>query len=308
MHFLLLRTVMKQIGLIALLFVVSNSLFAQVKQFDKLEMLYAQGHFRRVYRKSNLLIDKPEFDYSMMPKYYKSISLLQLIQNDYWLKNHKEAIDEARSLFFEVKSSNDAQALFNAHMYELSWLKNDMRSWIADLKRRGKTEEFIAGQKLIDEIFSGIDIIVVSGESNEFQMDTVATSSSTPVSNSRIAVIREAEKHLGTPYVWAGNTPEGFDCSGFTSYVFQQQGVELPRRSEDQYQKSTKVKAKNVQQGDLVFFNNGSGVSHVGIVISKKGEPIVMIHSSSSKGIIITEIDKSEYWTNRIYGYGTFIR
>lgn len=299
---------MRQFGLIVLLVCLSTSLIGQVKQFDKLEMLYAQGHFQRVYRKSNALLDKPEYDYSMMPKYYKSISLLQLIQNDYWLKNHQGAMEEAKALFMEVRSSNDAQALFNAHMYELSWLKNDMKSWIADLKRRGKTDEFIAGQKLMDDLFNGIDIIVVPGENQDYKVDTSNANPNVSVSNARIALIREAEKHLGTPYVWAGNTPEGFDCSGFTSYVFQQQGIELPRRSEDQYDKSTKVKAKNVQQGDLVFFNNGSGVSHVGIVISKKGEPIVMIHSSSSKGIIITEIEKSEYWTNRIYGYGSFIR
>lgn len=299
---------MKHFGLILFFLATSFSGAAQVREFDKLEMYYAQGHYKKVYRKSNLLLDKPEFDYSVMPKYYKSISLLQLIQNDYWLKTHKSAVDEARNLFKEVKSSPNSAALFDAHMFELSWLKNDMRSWIADLKRRGKTDEFVLGQRLMDEIFTGIDDLSIPGENDGFTFDSIVSTPDKNVSASRLEILNEAQKHLGTPYAWAGNTPDGFDCSGFTSYVFKQQGIELPRRSEDQFDKATKVKEKHVQAGDLIFFNNGSGVSHVGIVISKKGEPVVMIHSSSSKGIIITEIEKSEYWLNRIYGYGSFIR
>ena len=124
----------------------------------------------------------------------------------------------------------------------------------------------------------------------------------------RDEVIQTAKKQLGVPYVWAGNSPDGFDCSGFTSYVMSKNGGELPRRAADQFNDSEKVKAKNVQPGDLVFFNNGSGVSHVGIVISKNGDPLVMIHSSSSKGIIITNVSESEYWTKRLHGFGTYIK
>jgi len=81
----------------------------------------------------------------------------------------------------------------------------------------------------------------------------------------------------------------------------------LPRRAADQYNACKKIKEKSVQKGDLVFFDNGSGVSHVGMVISEKGEPIVMIHASSSQGIIRTAIDTSDYWKSRLKGYGTFV-
>ena len=107
--------------------------------------------------------------------------------------------------------------------------------------------------------------------------------------------------------MWAGNSPDGFDCSGFTSFILEKSGHHLPRRSVDQYNESVKLEKNEVGKGDLVFFNNGSGISHVGIVISDKGAPIVMIHSSSSKGIIITEVEKSEYWLNRLHGYGTYL-
>ena len=277
---------------------------AQVKEFDKLEMLYAQGHYMRVYRKSNQLLDKPEFDYSFVPEYYKSISLLQLVQNRYWLKNHQEALDEAQRLFLEVRNSNNGEKLLNAHMYEITWLKSDLTTWASDLKRMGFQEEFIAAQSAIAAIFQGIPDIDIPGEiTNEVATSTIAETSSP----NRESLVTEAKTYLGVPYVWAGNSPSGFDCSGFTSYVMKQKGIDLPRRAADQYEQSTKIKEKNVQKGDLVFFNNGSGVSHVGIVISNLGEPLVMIHSSSSQGIIITEVEKSEYWMKRLHGFGAYL-
>ena len=279
---------------------------AQVRQFDQLEMLFAQQHYKRVFRKANNLLDKPEFDYSMMPKYYKSISLLQLAQNRYWLRHHPNALDEAKELFLEVKHSTVGEHLLNAHMYEVTWLKNDMKTWASDLKRMGYDDEFAAAERVIGVIFDGMPDIEIPGEVST-EVVTEISGSPESVSGDRNEIVVAAKEHIGVPYVWAGNSPYGFDCSGFTSYVMKEKGMDLPRRASDQYDKSTKLKAKNVKQGDLVFFNNGSGISHVGIVISGKGEPVVMIHSSSSKGIIITEIEKSEYWMKRLHGFGTYI-
>jgi cell wall-associated NlpC family hydrolase len=126
-------------------------------------------------------------------------------------------------------------------------------------------------------------------------------------SKEREAIIEYAKKQLGVQYVWAGNDPSGFDCSGFTGYVMKEFGKDLPRRAVDQFETSQKIKEKNVQKGDLVFFDNGSGISHVGMIISDKGKPLVMIHASSSKGIIVTEIEQSDYWLTRLKGFGTYV-
>ena len=96
-----------------------------------------------------------------------------------------------------------------------------------------------------------------------------------PVSSaSGQAVLNYAYSFLGTPYVWGGSTPSGFDCSGFTSYVYRHFGVNLPRVSRSQATVGTKVAYSNLQAGDLVFFGNG-GISHVGIYIGGGN----MIHS-----------------------------
>jgi peptidoglycan DL-endopeptidase CwlO len=293
---------MRKLSVLAVVFLISFGVDAQNARLDKLEMLFDQGHYMRVKRKANRLLDDPEYDFSMLPAYYKSISLFQLSQNEYWLMAHPNTLEEAKQLFETVKNSKSGEALLTAHMYELSWLKNDMISWAADLKRLGKQKEFEQVQELIDVLFENIDAID-GGSSVIVETEVVIENPSL-----RDEIIITAKKQLGTPYVWAGESPEGFDCSGFTSYVMDKNGSKLPRRAVDQYNDAPKVKAKNAQKGDLVFFDNGSGVSHVGIVVSELGEPLVMIHSSSSKGVIITDVTKSEYWTKRIKGFGTYVR
>ncbi len=68
---------------------------AQIREFDKLEVLYAQNHYKMVYRKANTLLDIPDYDFSQIPKFYKAISLFQLCQNDRWLIRHPNALEDA---------------------------------------------------------------------------------------------------------------------------------------------------------------------------------------------------------------------
>lgn len=282
---------------------------AQNPKIDKLEMLFEQGHYKRVYRKANRLLDDPGYDFSMLPTYYKGLSLVQLAQNDQWYQRHGDALTTSLELFNTVKSSEDAKRIFDAHINELRWVRQDLISWASDLKRRGLKEQFEEVQDLIDVLFEGITDLnnPVINSGNENDSIVIITP---PVSDNlslRDEIVLTAKSQIGTPYVWAGSTPEGFDCSGFTCYVMSLNGSELPRRSADQYDQSKKVKQKNVKKGDLVFFDNGSGISHVGIIISEEGEPLTMIHASTSKGVIITEIPSSTYWSQRVSGFGTFV-
>ncbi len=287
----------------------SANVYAQIPEFDKLEMLFSQRHYKKVYRKSARLLDKPEYDYSMLPSYYRSISSVQLAQNSFWYKRHEKTLSEAKELFLEVKNSEHAERIFNAHMYELAWLKADMINWASDLKRMKLEKQFDEVQELMEVMFDQLPETVLP---EEIYADSVVENVDKPINpgayDIRDNLVFSAKKHIGTPYVWAGNSPDGFDCSGFTGYLMNEVGLSLPRRSQDQYNEATKVKKKHAQKGDLVFFTNGSGVSHVGMLISELGESPVMIHSSSSKGIIITDIEKSTYWSKRLHGFGTFVK
>lgn len=122
------------------------------------------------------------------------------------------------------------------------------------------------------------------------------------VSGSIKSLLKDAETYLGTPYKFGGNNSSGFDCSGFTVKVFQDNNFSLPRRSSDQADAGKSIDIKTVKPGDLLFFatSGGSRVSHVGIVhtIENDGE-IKFIHASTSKGVIISSLNE-KYW-NKAY-------
>lgn len=111
-------------------------------------------------------------------------------------------------------------------------------------------------------------------------------------------IISTAKSYLGVPYKWGGATPAGFDCSGFTSYVFASQKISLPRVSVDQYKVGSPVAFNNLIPGDLVFFNltSSNQVSHVGIYIGNNQ----FISATSSKGIAIYGF--TPYWSNAYVG------
>ncbi|PLS09562.1 C40 family peptidase [Neobacillus cucumis] len=109
------------------------------------------------------------------------------------------------------------------------------------------------------------------------------------------ALITEAKKYLGVPYVWGGSTPAGFDCSGFLNYVFAKQGVSLPRTVASIWNTAAPVSAP--KKGDIVFFNTAGGPSHAGIYIGDNK----FIHAGSSTGVTITDMNSS-YWKVRYLG------
>jgi cell wall-associated NlpC family hydrolase len=100
----------------------------------------------------------------------------------------------------------------------------------------------------------------------------------------------------GVPYRNGGADPSGFDCSGFTQYVFARHGIALPRAVEEQYELGSRVKLREVASGDLVFFKTVSrGPSHVGIVVGDDQ----FIHAPSSRGVVRVERLSADYWSRR---------
>lgn len=107
---------------------------------------------------------------------------------------------------------------------------------------------------------------------------------------------------LGTPYVWAGVTPAGFDCSGFIYYAFNQAGVKVPRQDTIGFFNRS-VFIKDPVVGDLLFFENTyrPGISHIGIYLGDNK----FIHAGT-KEIEIASLDSS-YWSSHFMGFKRFI-
>lgn len=110
-------------------------------------------------------------------------------------------------------------------------------------------------------------------------------------------VIKEARKYLGVPYRYGGNTPGGFDCSGYTGYVFKKLGLNLARSASGQYKQLRPVRVP--QPGDLLFFKtSGNRVSHVGIYAGN----YKFLHApSTGKKVSYADI-RQKYWKQRYAG------
>jgi cell wall-associated NlpC family hydrolase len=103
----------------------------------------------------------------------------------------------------------------------------------------------------------------------------------------------------GVRYRNGGADPAGFDCSGFTQYVFARHGVRLPRSVRDQFDEGASVRPEDVREGDLLFFaTEGPGASHVAIAVG--GDSFV--HAPSSSGVVRVERMGSRYWSDRYVG------
>ncbi|MGM8211574.1 C40 family peptidase, partial [Virgibacillus sp. W0430] len=109
-------------------------------------------------------------------------------------------------------------------------------------------------------------------------------------------IIQEARAYIGTPYVWGGESPGGFDCSGYIHFVYKQQNRTIPRTVSDIWNFATPVDTPSV--GDLVFFQTyKKGPSHMGIYLGNG----TFIHAGESRGVEVSNMNNS-YWKTRYIG------
>ncbi len=138
-----------------------------------------------------------------------------------------------------------------------------------------------------------------SSNSEEEKTTNESTSSSTSSSVTGEKVVAYAKEYLGYKYTYGGSTPKsGFDCSGFTSYVYKNFGYSLSRSSSGQANNGTKVSKDDLQIGDILIFKNQSltKIGHVGIYVGDNK----MIHASEpGVGVTITDLDARGYNYNK---------
>ena len=153
--------------------------------------------------------------------------------------------------------------------------------------------------------------VSVNGKSGYIKADYITTSVSSSanmasysgLSAKRTAVLDYAAKFLGVPYVYGGSTPSGFDCSGFTSYVYKNTVGSIPRVAQAQYDATTRVSRDDLLPGDLVFFGSStSSISHVGIYVGSNQ----FIHAPST-GDVVKYSSLTGSYATRYQGAGRVI-
>lgn len=114
-------------------------------------------------------------------------------------------------------------------------------------------------------------------------------------------VVKLVQQQIGAPYVYGGDTPRGFDCSGLVEFVYGQTGVRLPRTAEGQFNATPRVTLATLRPGDILFFRSDSGnLMHVGVYIGSHW----FVHAPDSGKAVETARLDSAYWKGHYLGAG----
>lgn len=191
-------------------------------------------------------------------------------------------VETAKTSEYTVKSGDTLGKISQQYKMTLQKLK-DLNGLKSDM--------IYVGQKL-----------KVSGETTVVTTPAPAPATEAPVGEFATAFVEAAKGVMGVPYVWAGSTINGFDCSGFIYYAANTAGYKIGRYSAAGYHSRT-FYVDQPQPGDLVFFENTykAGISHLGIYIGDNQ----FIHADEKKGITISNLS-NPYYTAHFDGFKRF--
>jgi peptidoglycan DL-endopeptidase CwlO len=146
----------------------------------------------------------------------------------------------------------------------LSSVKDEIAELRAEEARRQAALAAQARARLEAERLAAQQAFDTQDQSTYMPVDSVIPAAPPPDGTRASQVISLAMQHLGTPYVWGGSSPSGFDCSGLISYVYAQIGISLPHHAASIWNYGTPIAYEDLQPADLVFF---SGLGHMGMYI-----------------------------------------
>lgn len=173
---------------------------------------------------------------------------------------------DSSDLIYVVKSGDTLYKIAQRYNITINVLKTNNKL---------SSENLIVGQKLIIN-------------------QTNITDSSSLIEN----IINEGYKYIGIPYAWGGTSPSGFDCSGFVYFLYENQGIGIPRTVETLWDWNNSISVDEPKRGDIVYFETyKAGPSHMGIYLGN-GE---FIHASSSVGVTVSKMD-NPYYKQRYLG------
>ncbi|WP_206154989.1 NlpC/P60 family protein [Clostridium muellerianum] len=217
----------------------------------------------------------------------KIISLDNKIISNYKTKE-KDIADRMDKLKTENKKLLALKSENENKLNELNKNKDDQKKLIEEAKQQQK-QYAAAEQTAVSAAVNQVTSI-----RSEAPKITLSRGSS-PISNDN--VVAYASNFLGTPYVWGGTSPSpGFDCSGFTQYVYAHFGVSVGRTTYDQINDGVGVSRDQLQPGDLVFFGTKSNPHHMGIYVGNGA----YIHAPHTGDVIkISPLSRNDYLTAR---------
>lgn len=299
----------KIILVLNLLFFIStlcNPLTAQIKEAAKVERFFLKGNYNRCIKKSIKFADKYPKNAEFI--FFKTLSYFELLKKNDSDIEKKQLEKKIISGLLKVKKQNLNYEQYAAY-------DNSIDSIHVYLKETA--DKFYENNKVKSKFYYDNLALLFNDTSKNYYVFHVVKNNTTnkegvqyKTTNINSALLRnemlsKIANVVGTKYVYGGETPVGFDCSGFTKYAYAQIGINLPHNAQMQSVLGVKVEVKDAEPGDLIFFgsfnNNGSyHAVHAGIVYDNNNAGIELIHCVSG-GVSIddSEDTNNKYWLQR---------
>jgi cell wall-associated NlpC family hydrolase len=266
---------------IALLFTIGLVWFfiPEQKEYDELAQLAKKGDWEKLVETSDDYLKKEQ-----TPKafYYKAKGHFQLFRNS---KKREGEVTELTNALTVIKSSLDLfpDNFQTEYKFAMRPIINGAQHYFHYLKLKGDTTNVDMLGKHVNGLFEIYE--------------------QTDVEKMRSDIVKRAYELIGSAYIPGGVSPaQGFDCSGFTRYLFKEQGLVLPHGAFLQIASGVEVEKKEAQSSDLIFFTSDTLVTHVGVVVGRNANGLVMIHASSV-GVVETDEGSNEwkdYWGKKV--------
>lgn len=219
-----------------------------------------------------------------------------------------KVIEYDRKVIYDLNLKQDElnkkKEALNIQNSKLLALKLDNENKLTQLNsNKAEQNKLIVQAKAIEKLYSS-KVSASQAALNETMRQITAIRSSVPkytpsrgsIPISNNAVIAYASNFLGTPYLWGGTTPAGFDCSGFTQYVYRHFGVTIGRTTYDQINDGYAVSRDALEPGDLIFFGSSGNPTHVGIYV---GNDMYINAPHTGDVVKIASINRYDYLTAR---------
>jgi cell wall-associated NlpC family hydrolase len=213
----------------------------------------------------------------------KVVKEFEAIQKE--LNKKQQSLGKAKTTLDNLQEENKQK------LDKMIATKDSQNKLITDLKSK---ENLLAGQISESQLLVSKSITKINEIRKAVPKYTPSRGASTASAN---AVIAYASNFLGTPYLWGGTLPStGFDCSGFTQYVYRHFGINVGRTTFNQIKDGVQVSKQNLKAGDLVFFGTANNPHHMGIYVGDNN----YIHSPRTGDVIkVSAMTRSDYITGR---------